>query len=1289
MSTDALGQVYTDDSIKTLKDAAHIRQNPGMYVGNTDVEGLHHLVYEIVYNSVDEALAGFCKRIDVTIHHDGSISVADDGRGIPVGIKKDTGRSTLEEALTIAGTSGKFDNAAYRVSAGLHGMGAKAMNALSEWCEAVVKRDGRVYKMEFERGYVAEGGGLQDVGPAPAGQTGTVIKFKPDPEIFGALKFDYDRLATRFQQIAFLNKGLVLAIKDEGENRSDTYVSEKGIVEYVAFLNESEQPEHVPISITKEIDGVTVDVCLQYTRGDGKLEMCFTNNAYNKDGGTHLSGFRGGLTRAIGAYGKKENIFKDIEIRGDDYREGLTAVISVSHPDPSFESQTKVKLTTPDVEGQVSSVVYEALQEYLEKNPKEAKKICEKVRLTAEARIAAKKARDAVRDRKTALSGGGLPGKLYDCTTRERDKSELFLVEGDSAGGSAESGRNRQFQAILPLRGKVLNVEKARLEKLLDNNEISALISAIGIDIDNVEDVSKVRYGKVIIMSVDAEEHVFVRDGGGTRMTTIGAFIDAALADAPGAERLVGGDLGEVLCFGTNDQRVRFRPIRAVIRHPLEEALYEVRTAYGRSVRVTASHSVFVAENGAVRLKRGDELKPGDLVVAPRTTRFPDDAPERLDLLRALHAVPEAAEQVWVRGAAVAEWRAAVPVGAGYEAKPARAERGTTRAQVRLADIPADELAFFDDRDDLELTPEHFAHKAVKRFVEVTPALLTLLGFYLAEGSCSDRNGVRLTTGSGNVAMLGELTDALAEAFGQAPTYYEGTEGRAGELKLVNRVAALAWQHLFGFAGADSLTKKVPDLAFNVSEELRFAFLRGYFNGDGTGADGRIMFATSSRDLASGLVYLLSSFGVVPSMSRYEPDGTVREVRGQPCQTKHPHWHITVTARDDLARLRPVWGDHRSASAVGSKLNGTFPSVNRRFVPLDGDLMGLPIESVTAVQPSNGNVYDFSVEGDENFVAGMGGVCCHNTDADVDGQHIRTLLLTFFFRQMRKLIEAGHVFVARPPLFKITQKKETRFVMTREEILGELTTRGLKGTTLHVTIPDTPARELNEEAMAKLLTVLADAEAAVVGLERRGRTLDDLNAHATDGTFPVFHVVERDGGKEHWFRTADEVAAFKTAFAEKLTREPVPGVDYELDEWHELKSLNRALAKLRDFGFGHADLVPLPRIAGREPPVRYALDNGDSRKPFASLRELVAEVRKLGEKGLSVMRFKGLGEMDPEELWATTLDPAHRTLMKVTLNDAFKAEEMFRTLMGKEVQERRAFIFKNSLKSVDEIDYGA
>jgi DNA gyrase subunit B len=317
------------------------------------------------------------------------------------------------------------------------------------------------------------------------------------------------------------------------------------------------------------------------------------------------------------------------------------------------------------------------------------------------------------------------------------------------------------------------------------------------------------------------------------------------------------------------------------------------------------------------------------------------------------------------------------------------------------------------------------------------------------------------------------------------------------------------------------------------------------------------------------------------------------------------------------------------------------------------------------------------------------------TDADVDGQHIRTLLLTFFFRQMRKLIEAGHVFVARPPLFKVTQKKDTRFVQTREEMAVELTTRGLKATTLRVYdagrgVAGGANRGLDGDALAKLLPVLTEAETAVVGLERRGRTLDEMRQHMTaDGAFPVYHVHERQKNREHWFRSTEEVTAFKQTLAADLKREPVPGEDYTLDEWHDLKALNRAVSKLKAMGFEAADLVPLPRIAGREPPVRFVLEHEGSRKELISLRELVVEIRRLGEKGIAITRFKGLGEMDPEELWATTLDPVHRTLLKVTLNDAFKAEEMFRTLMGKEVQERREFIFKNSLKSVDEIDYGA
>jgi DNA gyrase subunit B len=789
MSTELADTSYTSDNIKTLKDAAHIRQNPGMYVGNTDTEGLHHLVYEVVYNSVDEALAGYCKAISVTIHVDGSISVSDDGRGIPVDVKADTGKSTLEEALTIAGTSGKFDNAAYRVSAGLHGMGAKAMNALSEWCEAEVRRGGRVYKMEFERGYAT--GPLVDLGPSPGGATGTTIAFKPDAEIFGAITFDYEKLATRFRQIAYLNRGLTIIISDERDGKSETFFSDKGIAEYVLFLNTGETPEHEPISIRKEVDNILVDVCIQYTNCDDKKELCFTNNAYNKDGGTHLSGFRAGLTRSLTAYGKKENHFKEMELKGEDFRDGLTAVISLSHPDPSFESQTKVKLTSPEVDGVVASVVYEVLSEYLERNPKDGQRICKKIALAAEARIAAKKARDAIIDRKKILGGGGLPGKLMDCSTRNREESELFLVEGDSAGGSAESGRDRHYQAVLPLRGKVLNVEKARLEKLLKNEEIASLIAAVGVDIGNTEEIAKVRYGKIIIL----------------------------------------------------------------------------------------------------------------------------------------------------------------------------------------------------------------------------------------------------------------------------------------------------------------------------------------------------------------------------------------------------------------------------------------------------------------------------------------------TDADVDGQHIRTLLLTFFFRQMRKLIENGNIFVARPPLFKVTQKKDVRFVKTREEMGKELMTRGMKDTTIEVA--GSPPRIVSGETLARLLPILDEIEAAAVILERRGQAFGDFLLKAKDGHLPAYHVRQ---GKVNFVHDLNEVDEALRPTA---------------DEWHEVRSLNKALVKLKECGFGPADLVPLPRVAGREPVVRFTLIHGENRQPLADLRELVADIRKLGEKGWIITRFKGLGEMDPEELWDTTLDPMKRVLARVTLTDAIRAEKMFRMLMGDDVEGRREYILKNRIANLDDIDYGS
>ncbi len=823
---------YGSDNVQILRDAAHIRRRPGVYIGDVSSVGLHHLVYELVYNSVDEALAGYCHNIHVKVNVDGSLSVADDGRGIPVEEHPEAKRSTLEVVLTTVGAGAKFDKASYKVSAGLHGMGAKAVTALSEWTEAEVRRDGRVYIQEYERGYAVSQ--VKDMGAAPKGASGTKITFKPDPEIFGDLTFDYDTLESRLRELAFLNKGLAIKLTDErGETKKEElFRYDGGIAEFVGFLNRSEDTLHKPIYIEKTVEGVLIEVAFQYTTSEEERVRCYTNNAYNPVGGTHLVGFRTALTRTLNAYGSKEGLFKnDIQPIGEDFREGLTAVISVQHPEPKFESQNKIRLLNAEVEGYVSSVLNEGLAKYLEENPKDAQKIVKKVAIAAEAREAAAKAKKALKDRKSILSSGGLPGKLMDCTTRDRDASELFLVEGDSAGGSAESGRNRMFQAILPLRGKPLNVEKARVEKLLSNEEICSIISAVGTDIGESADLEKLRYDKVIIL----------------------------------------------------------------------------------------------------------------------------------------------------------------------------------------------------------------------------------------------------------------------------------------------------------------------------------------------------------------------------------------------------------------------------------------------------------------------------------------------TDADVDGQHIRTLLLTFFYRQMRRLMEEGHIYVARPPLFKVSQKKNVRYVQTAEEMSVELTTRGLAGTSLTI-LPPAPSDGgpvgsptiFTDGRLADLLKVLSDLEGALQILERRGLSLTHFFAQSGPKGLPTHRVLL--SGREHWFYESAEVDRFRREQEEQHGSELVvaddtpghtngngngngePRLTLSVQELHEVRAVNRGLVKLREFGLGPADLVPAPRIAGRDPLPRFVLQNGDTRRILPHLRELVGEVRRLGERGLTITRFKGLGEMDGEELWETTLDPAKRTLMKVQLDDALKADEMFRTLMGEKVEPRREFIQKHALE-VKDIDY--
>ncbi|QGX93576.1 DNA gyrase subunit B [Haloplanus rallus] len=1113
-------QAYGAGQIQVLEGLQAVRKRPAMYIGSTDSRGLHHLVYEVVDNAIDEALAGHCDAIDVTVHEDDSVSVSDNGRGIPVDTHAEYDRPAVEVIMTVLHAGGKFDNKSYQVSGGLHGVGVSVVNALSAELEVMIRRDGAVWTHRFERGEPAEGAFERVRDLDPDEETGTTVRFWPDDDIFETSDFSFETLTTRLRELAFLNSGVEIGLADERDGESVTFRYEGGIREFVEYLNETKTALHDEVVyFDDEEQDISVEVALQATDELQGSIHAFANNINTREGGTHLTGFKTALTRVVNDYATDNGLLGDLDgtLKGEDVREGLTAVISVKHPDPQFEGQTKTKLGNSEVRGIVESAVHQHLGTFFEEHPDTARAIVGKAVEAAKARQAAKKAEELTR-RKSALESTALPGKLADCQSKDPGESELFVVEGDSAGGSAKQGRDREFQAILPLKGKILNVEKHRLDRILENDEIRALITAIGTSIGEEFDIEEARYERIILMSVDGSEHGFVRDGDGrTRFVEIGSFVDEVIeADGEGYEEY------EVLCFGRDDETTKFRPIDQVIRHEIDEPLYRIETDYGRNLRVTASHSVFVHRDGEIELAAGDEIAPGDRVVAPRSVPLHGDRDgERIDLLAELVERGDAFDsEIYARGDGIeellehrvreeyaadggvvarAEPRVDAPasvretlraqrtdaeltqrdvcdaVGVAQPITVSEWERGQSRPTVsnfqayceaigvspaavmeqvsvvdslldqrwneqyegspanrvteyvRVSELTEDDLEHIPEDAEVTLTPEHYADEAVDRYVQVDETLLELLGFYAADGSSSPRNGIRLAMGPNNRELVERYRDAFEHVFGIRAKHSEA-DGRVDEVKLVNRVAALVWERVFGCTGETAASKTVPDLVFDVPRPLQRAFLRGYLHGDGSVSETKLSWTTCSRDLASGIMYLLSAQGVVASHSVTPAD----EIGGY--GTNADRHTITVAARSDLAEIDDVWKHHRDGNRLRPKVeHGSDNEGTRRYHEISDDLVALSVRRVERVDPTGEYVYDFSVEHDENFVAGMGGLCAHNTDADVDGAHIRTLLLTLLYRHMKPLLERGYVYAAQPPLYRVRYRGETYDAMSEAE----------------------------------------------------------------------------------------------------------------------------------------------------------------------------------------------------------------------------------------------------------------
>ncbi|MBU4369719.1 DNA gyrase subunit B [Patescibacteria group bacterium] len=1178
---------YGAKHITVLEGLAPVRKRPAMYIGSTGSRGLHHMIFEVTDNGIDEAIGGFCNELEVELLPKNQVRVSDNGRGIPVDIHKPTGRSALEVVMTKLHAGGKFGDSAYKVSGGLHGVGVSVVNALSIYLKAEVKREGKLWMQEYKQGKPLKK--VRAVGLAKG--TGTIITFEPDLEVFDKIEFDWEKIISHLRQQAYLTQGIKIKIYDKREKdstKSHTFYFEGGISSFVRYLNRGNSPRQSKIfHIRKDNNDISVEIAFQYTDDYKEILLGFANNIYTPEGGTHVVGFRTALTRILNNYAREKKYLKekDKNLTGDDVREGLTAVISVRLVNPQFEGQTKTKLGNNEARSAVDTVFSNALKIFLEENPRDGEAMVGKCLLAARAREAARTAREAVL-RKGVLDSLALPGKLADCSSKEAEKCELYIVEGDSAGGSCKMGRDRNFQAILPLRGKVLNVERARLDKILANQELKSLVIALGTNIGEQFDISKLRYHKIIIMA-DADSvtgdtpiMVFNKKKKEYFYSEVGPFINNCQDT---------NDYQVMTCQG-NPGKLETKDIYQAITHPKRTDIYQLKTYCGYPIKVTSCHSVYVYRDGKFTTEKGDKVKIGDYLITPRN--FPTEKKDiNIDLRDTLlncgkdnisikikkSQLNHIPDQSWIN-ISIKTWK---------KLKKLRKEKGISRKKMgQLTGLYWTILEQWEEKID-NVMPRYEKLKLylsqlninikdlnynlyipikdwlisvpfpkdakfylnghtneIKTKFKIDKDLAYFIGFYLGDGWSSPEknspNRFTLALGNDKQYYCPRISKIIESKFKAKPVMEKCKTWHNLHFHSFSFKLLLVY---LGLLNKKAFEKFIPDIFFNAKNNIRQALLEGLLHSDGhiIVSTQRIKdrkkikaifgHTTTSSKLANGIVFLYRQLGILPSFG--ERLGKSHISSGKVFKSNWPRYDIHVSTYDYFCKTYNIWKNHKRARKLKSYLDninldkcvGKY-KYGRSILSISKDFLAIKVKNIKKIKTEDKMVYDFSVPGNQNFIAGTGGFLLHNSD----GMHIRTLLLTFFYRYFPDLIRQGYLYIARPPLYRLISGKIIQYVYSDKE----------KDEVLKRKKPKTQSK---------------------------------------DKGFKVKQI-----GKEE-----------KEESSEKAT-------------------------------------------------------------------------------GISIQRYKGLGEMNPEELFKTTMDPVNRILMKVEITDAAKTDEIFETLMGREVESRKRFI---------------